>query len=291
VQKVHLKVTVIIPTKNRPSSLRRAIASVANQKTLPSELIIIDQSHDKTKNSLIKNQKKSSHSLTIKYIYKPKISGLTAARNLGIKKSCGDIIQFLDDDSEMTRAYVERLKEQFSSHDVHGCAGKIMETKKRSHKLSKYFQKIFFVGDFRQKREEWYNNKNAPEMYTNSLPGVAAYRKSVFTEFKFDEQMTGACVGEDLEFSMRAAKKFNFKLTPKLKIHHCPDSNERLDQENQAFQKIRFYRYHYKKNIKKSIVNKLLFYWLNFGFLFHYIVDLSPKKVKGFWLAWRTNSY
>ena len=38
-----MKISLIIPTKNRKSDLRNAILSVISQKRIPDELIIVDQ--------------------------------------------------------------------------------------------------------------------------------------------------------------------------------------------------------------------------------------------------------
>ncbi len=93
-------VSVIIPTYNRKDTIIRAIESVLNQKYKDTEVIIIDDgSVDNTEdiikslyNYLLKKDK-------IRYI-RIKHSGVSKARNTGIKNARGEWIAFLDSDDE-----------------------------------------------------------------------------------------------------------------------------------------------------------------------------------------------
>lgn len=89
-------ISIIIPTFNRSQVLLRAINSVLNQTHKDFELIIIDDgSTDQTYDlllALINDEK-------IKY-FKSENSGVSAARNLGVKHSVGEYITFLDSDDE-----------------------------------------------------------------------------------------------------------------------------------------------------------------------------------------------
>ena len=90
------KISVIITTFNGETRgfLEEAIESVLNQAYKSFELLIIDDgSQDKTKDFCEKYLKDSR----VKYFYQEN-RGISGARNLGIKKSSGDYICFLDDD-------------------------------------------------------------------------------------------------------------------------------------------------------------------------------------------------
>ena len=87
-------VSVIIPTYNRKHTLKRAIQSVYMQSLLPYEVIVVDDgSNDGTKEWV--KQKYPN----VKYIYQ-KNSGVSSARNKGIKIARGDWIALLDSDDE-----------------------------------------------------------------------------------------------------------------------------------------------------------------------------------------------
>ena len=99
-------VSIIIPTYNRQDFIGCAIESCLNQTYKDIEIIIIDDgSTDNTKNIIDgyidKNENK------IKYIVKEN-SGVSSSRNIGIKLSKGEFIQFLDSDDFMEETKVEK---------------------------------------------------------------------------------------------------------------------------------------------------------------------------------------
>ena len=89
-------ISIIIPTYNSGKTINRAIKSVINQKYKNWELVIIDSYSNDNTISIIN----SYRSKKIKIYYSKKIKGLAKARYLGIKKSKGNLIAFLDSDDE-----------------------------------------------------------------------------------------------------------------------------------------------------------------------------------------------
>ncbi|WP_415397859.1 glycosyltransferase family 2 protein [Sulfurimonas sp. CS5] len=101
-----MEVSVVIPTYNRYKVLQRALASVYAQTHKPKEVIIIDDgSTDET--SQIINLFPDAI-----YIYQEN-SGVSSARNLGIKKAKYEWIAFLDSDDEW---HPEKLQEHLVLH-------------------------------------------------------------------------------------------------------------------------------------------------------------------------------
>lgn len=91
-------VTVIIPTKNRLSLLKRAIESVRKQTWTNIEIIIIDEaSTDGTKEYLRELQQTD---ICVKVVFNTTSVGAAQSRNLGIELAKGDFIAFIDDDDE-----------------------------------------------------------------------------------------------------------------------------------------------------------------------------------------------
>lgn len=85
-------VSIILPTFNRADVISRAIESVLNQTYSAYELIIVDDgSTDKTVELV------SQYGSGIRYI-KQSNSGVSAARNAGIRASTGQYIAFIDSD-------------------------------------------------------------------------------------------------------------------------------------------------------------------------------------------------
>ena len=89
-----MDISVIIPTYNRRNTLSRAVESVLNQIYKPIEIIVVDDgSTDGTKEMF------SEMYPLVRYIYQAN-SGVSSARNTGIKSASGDWIALLDSDDE-----------------------------------------------------------------------------------------------------------------------------------------------------------------------------------------------
>ena len=91
-----LLISVITPTRNRSSLLRRAIDSVRAQTYGRWELIVVDDgSEDETATVLASQGEPRIRSI------RGKGAGASSARNLGLEAATGDIIAYLDDDNVM----------------------------------------------------------------------------------------------------------------------------------------------------------------------------------------------
>ncbi|WP_223701279.1 glycosyltransferase family 2 protein [Sutcliffiella deserti] len=89
------KVSVIIPTHNRPNLLLLALQSIDKQYVKPDEVIVvIDGENEETERFL--NGFQCTYNLTVKKIKESK--GACYARNLGAEAASGDLLMFLDDD-------------------------------------------------------------------------------------------------------------------------------------------------------------------------------------------------
>lgn len=94
--------SVVIPTRNRASMLRRAIKSCIDQ-TLPCEIVIVDDGSDDGTPGV-------AHGIPrLKYVRHERALGQPAAENRGIKEASGDWIKLLDDDDRLTPDCLEKM--------------------------------------------------------------------------------------------------------------------------------------------------------------------------------------
>ena len=98
-----MKISVIIPTFNRLDLLKRAIDSVLNQSIKPYDIIVVDDGSTDSTSEMIQQKYKSIN------LIQQKNSGVSAARNNGIKNAQGDWIALLDSDDEWKK---NKLEEQ-----------------------------------------------------------------------------------------------------------------------------------------------------------------------------------
>ncbi|MFH1769727.1 MAG: glycosyltransferase family 2 protein [Parcubacteria group bacterium] len=103
-------ISIVIPTHNRPESLKKAVESVLAQTYKDIEIIVIDDGIEQRAEDVIKEINDSR----ITYIQHQISRGGGAGRNTGIKASKGDFIAFLDDDDEW---FPEKLEIQMQAFE------------------------------------------------------------------------------------------------------------------------------------------------------------------------------
>lgn len=90
------KVSVIIPTRNRPEFLRQSVASVLAQSVPAFETIVVnDASDSRFTREMEQIADFSSH---IRLYHLPSHMGRSYSRNFGLDRATGDFVLFLDDD-------------------------------------------------------------------------------------------------------------------------------------------------------------------------------------------------
>lgn len=109
-----MNISVVIPTYNRFEVLKRALNSVYSQSYMPKEVIVID---DGSTDNTVQIQELFPHPNSegaphVKYIYQEN-SGVSSARNLGIKNATCEWIAFLDSDDAW---HEDKLKEHVVFH-------------------------------------------------------------------------------------------------------------------------------------------------------------------------------
>ena len=99
------KVSVIVPTYNAEKTIERCIKSLSLQNYDNFEIVVVDDgSSDKTLETL-----SSIHGQWKMKIIKSEHHGVSAARNIGIKKSSGQYILFLDCDDTLEKNAIKTL--------------------------------------------------------------------------------------------------------------------------------------------------------------------------------------
>lgn len=112
-----IKYSVIVPTLNRPDLLKRCLCYLSRLAFDPDiyEVLVIDNgSCDKTKRTTAEFTSKIRN---LRYIHCEKI-GLLAARHKGLEEARGEVLCFIDDDSFVTRHWLEGLNDTFSDESV-----------------------------------------------------------------------------------------------------------------------------------------------------------------------------
>jgi glycosyltransferase involved in cell wall biosynthesis len=91
-----LRVSVVIPTYNRPGFLREAVLSILKQTILPYEIIIVNDGSDASCLPDIDALEQLSPVLRVYHVSQN--HGPAYSRNVGLTEARGEVIHFMDDD-------------------------------------------------------------------------------------------------------------------------------------------------------------------------------------------------
>jgi glycosyltransferase involved in cell wall biosynthesis len=119
----HPIISIITPTFNRANEIKGLIQSIQNQSIDPNyfEMIIADDgSTDETE--MLINDTKKKLKFDLRY-FTQNNQGPGAARNLGIEKSRGELILFIDSDCEADSQWIETIYHTFQTEPFDACGG------------------------------------------------------------------------------------------------------------------------------------------------------------------------
>ncbi|MGZ4862773.1 MAG: glycosyltransferase family 2 protein [Halobacteriota archaeon] len=284
-------VSVIIPTKNRPREVLACIRSVERQSIQPIEIVVVDASGVDGLESLVSNTATGN----IRVVYTRSDAGLTRQKNIGVKKSSGDIVLILDDDIILCENYVEELLSVFNSphyinigsvygdqilphtneSDVHEKRSSLYSLASvLDAKLNAVIRICFFLqiptktGRFRLSglaTRPPYLNPSTTVSETEAAPGgYTAYYRNVLEEFSFDERLEGYGWGEDADISYRISRKYRHYFNPKAKVIHV-SKTPKMNSYPYSKMRIEYHHYLFKKNFPQGLKNRFAFNMSLFG--------------------------
>jgi GT2 family glycosyltransferase len=100
-----LGATVLIATRGRPGMLRDTVDSILAARRVPRELVVVDQSAEPNAELAALG---TAHGCEVRYVHSA-TSGLSAARNVGLRHATQEAVVILDDDMLVEEDSLERL--------------------------------------------------------------------------------------------------------------------------------------------------------------------------------------
>lgn len=195
------KLSIIIPVFNGEKFIKRCVDSVLNQSMYIDEIIIInDNSTDGTIEILEKNY---SNLVNIKIINLKKNHGVSYCRNLGIEKSSGEYIGFVDSDDYVEVNMFEKMYNNAKDNNLDICICNFVEVNQQNRIKSKYKNNEEIL-ERDKSLEEYLLNKISPSVWDK------IFRRKILKNIKFNTKLI---IGEDILFCLEAfyySKKTGF---------------------------------------------------------------------------------
>jgi glycosyltransferase involved in cell wall biosynthesis len=205
-----MKVSVVVPTRNRPEKLRRCLAALREQDA---ELVVVDDGSSEVELVAQIVQKADGELVRLEG------RGPAAARNAGVSATAGEVVCFTDDDCEPEPGWVEALAAPVVDGEVECAAGRTVVAEgagaadRAWQAIADYLQRV------------------AAEPGSSS-PGFAATcnlacSRQLLADLPFDESFPAAA-GEDRDWAARAAaRRASPRFVPDALVVHRPDLDTR----------------------------------------------------------------
>lgn len=245
------RVSLVIPSKNRPEEIVRCLASVFAQSDSVAEVVVVDQSA--TPYELPADPR-------VTHVYRPELSGLTAARNAGIDRATGDVVLFMDDDCTFESDVVATVRATFAlAGDIVGVQPEVVD---RDYAPPPISHRVFGKGFFNA-----HTFMVPGERDVRRMSGCAmAFRATVFAHERFDESLHGYCYGEDWDFSLRAKHHGRLVLARDALVEHRPSPNNRFDHRRALETRWTNVNYIYRKlRAQTSALDRMWHLWWRLG--------------------------
>lgn len=268
------KVSIIIPTLNRASSLARTLGFISKSSILPDEVIIIDQSPIDTAEKI--KELCDSQTLKIKYIHVTEPSS-SKSRNIGLELCKNDIAIFMDDDVDIGIDTIRNILILFRDNSISMVGG--IDSGSPPKKLSLpsliFFRSSFFrryKGHVSMAGYGVFPQNPQGETPTEWAMGFFfSIRKSLAQKWglKFDENLKYYAYAEDLDFTYRyflKSREENLKciMSTAATVLHNVSREYRLPSRQRTFIEICHRRYLMARH-GNTILRQLIMLWSDIG--------------------------
>jgi glycosyltransferase involved in cell wall biosynthesis len=199
--------SIIIPTRDRPELLKRALASVLAQTLESWEAIVVDDGSRCDVCSVVS----AADSGRVKYIRRESPGGASAARNSGIAEARGEHISFLDDDDELLPGFLQTTWETMNAapSDVGLMLPGVEEVRDEGSSCT-HMREIVFASPSADPEE---TRRYVLEGAIGRSGGLTVRRSCLDAAGGFDEEYT---VAGDAELVVRLVSRYAMVLDPRV---------------------------------------------------------------------------
>lgn len=268
------KVSLLIPTMNRPDSLKRTVASYLTGSRLPDEIVVVDQSNQENSALIKELLTHFEGKVRIKYFSQAEPS-LTMARNKAASEATCEILIMSDDDVDANYDTIQNTVRLFEDSSISMIAGIDENAIEKQTKIGYLFGTKSWA-----KRKIGHVSRSMLGRYPNTINGQIptewamgyffAIRKSCLDKWNlsWDENLKEYAYAEDLDFSYRyflQSKKNHMRcvLDDSVRVKHLVSREYRIPSRKETYMYVCNRMYLLNKLWNKKL-NWIVMYWCNF---------------------------
>jgi GT2 family glycosyltransferase len=291
------RMSVVIPTRDRPDDLAELLFTIFNQTLSPVEVIIVDDSLVGSAKKIVESlgSKSKTNNCRLAYI-QGNGDGLPAARNLGARLSNGDAVLFIDDDTLLTNNLLYALSAFLMDHPKAMGVQPQIHTLLASHSgnISSFENAVYRSLMLSYSKQNTlavrrsgasifpYCYRLTEEISAQRLDGCCmCYRRRLFDKLNFDTNLRKWASMEDLDFSLRVCKEYGVTLyaIPHSAIIHKKSTKPEISSRTNTYMVTLYWFYVFFKDVfKGSILNLIAFLWALTGNLVSNVGGLIIKR-------------
>jgi len=212
--------------------------------------------------------------LTLDY-HHPAPKGLTVQRNVGVDRTKGDPVFFIDDDVALATGCHEAVLDEYEKWGPE--LGGVRATPVRPARPSRatiVYRKLFGIGGWWPESSGVVRRGFYAEGVSEST-GVRrieyfngwfmSFRREVFEHERFDEALSGYAYKEDIDFSYRVSRRYKLVQTPRARCDHLKSSASRMNSHQLQRMNLANQFYLHRKLMPQTPRNRAALWWALVG--------------------------
>lgn len=284
------KISVVIPTRDRPKVLADLLYTIVDQNLSPLDVIIVDDSTGGSAKAIFDffSSAFESSYCALKYM-RTNGEGLTTARNLGVANSEGEAVLFIDDDTLLDKNVISTLATFISYHPDAMAVQPELKLPRNGNQFENVIRKTFMLSYYND--DKLTVRKSGASIFPNRLKkaknvqrllgGAFLVRRKVFRELSFDTNLKRSGDMEDLDFSFRLNRMNPRSLyaLADARIVHRLSAEARLPRKSRFYMSTIYWFYIFFKDVfEGSMINLATFMFSLIGNLVALLGGLIVKK-------------
>ena len=273
--------SVVIATRGRPATLRETLASVARCDPPPEETIVVDGDEARSAEPI-------AEAASARYAHSAR--GLTVQRNAGLDLARGDVVVFVDDDTELDPDLFAALAAGYRDPQVVGVTGPVQDRDlRRFGNMRSRWRRVLPGGGREGSRTRfgyprWVQDESRERDVEYMLGGLMTARRDVAARVRFDERLSGYAYLEDEDFSYRLSRLGRIRFLPAARVvHKNVGAESKLGAGAREFNRTVVVNraYLFRKNFRRTPLARLQFALLIGVMVVHRAVNREWAGVRG----------